>query len=426
MRQVTYHNLQYARERELYTKLRPVLEDLRRKYKAFSDKTQQHEKEFFKHLNHSVKIDRLPRMSQLLHQLKDRLKTDAKIDLFLFQSPTSKALCIPRYGFRGRADSSQVVILVSQHFLNELTSVEQLSVLGHELAHLLYGHVHIPARAILESQFSLTDVQGLKSDVLKWLTCAEVSCDMIGYLSCGCNTEAFSLAMLKYTTGLTSSTIHADNQHRNLIELMFEQFEEISKASFDTILTTHPLTPLRLKIVKAVSDSPLLKHFGESVAEQTLTGYESDFNALIDTEIRKIYPRICPQRPVRADDILFELCIAVALADGSISKGEVSAISKILGSDADVEATYIRITNKIASSSPASFTNDIVQKAVREMKRQNYRKANIVGILRPLLEVAASDGKTEPCELDTIYSFAKEFGVSKQEILFLLERRGLR
>ena len=67
--------------------------------------------------------------------------------------------------------------------MNELAPEEVMSILGHELGHLLFGHVHIPAQAILESKFPLADIGGLKSDVLKWLTCCEVSCDIIGLLS---------------------------------------------------------------------------------------------------------------------------------------------------------------------------------------------------------------------------------------------------
>lgn len=132
-------------------------------------------------------------MSQLLQRIKERLNTDLKINLFLFQSP-----------------------------------------------------IHIPARVILESEFALEDVKDLKSDVLRWMICAEVSCDMTGFLSCECNADAFCLAMFKYTTGLTAQTIQTDNQRDNLINLMLERFRVISESEFDSIITTHPLTPLRL------------------------------------------------------------------------------------------------------------------------------------------------------------------------------------
>jgi uncharacterized membrane protein YebE (DUF533 family) len=72
-----------------------------------------------------------------------------------------------------------------------------------------------------------------------------------------------------------------------------------------------------------------------------------------------------------------------------------------------------------------SITSDIVDRAVRETKGRTPPKTDIMSILRHLVIVAASDGKVEACELDTIYQFAKPFGVRKQEILFLVERLGV-
>jgi len=52
---VTWRDVQYAREQHFYTKLRPVLADLQKKYRNFAAKTQQLEREFFRHLSHSVR-----------------------------------------------------------------------------------------------------------------------------------------------------------------------------------------------------------------------------------------------------------------------------------------------------------------------------------------------------------------------------------
>lgn len=424
MKKITCHDLQYKREKEFYAKLHPVLERLRREYKAFSDKTQQQEKEFFKHLSYSVKVDKLAEVSYLLQQINNRLNTDLKINLFLYQSPISNACCIPRYGVKRSETCNELVILVSQHFLNELNPIEQTAVLGHELGHLVYGHVDIPARAVLDYQFPLKDAQALKSNLLKWMICAEVSCDTVAYLSCGCDKNAFCTAMLKYTTGLNSQNIQASNHHGSLIDVVSEQFEEISGHLFNPILTTHPLTPLRLRIASVLSDSGLVKHFGKSLHEETLAMYKSEFNDLIDKEVGKIYPEIIPAKQGPSNDMLFELCIAVASADGKITFDEVGAIRKILGTSAKVEEKYRQMTANLRPASIADMASGIVNKAVLQAEQENYNKGDIVKILRYLLIVAASDGKIENCELDTIYAFAKRFDVSKQEILLLFKQMG--
>ena len=57
---------------------------------------------------------------------------------------------------------------------------------------------------------------------------------------------------------------------------------------------------------------------------------------------------------------------------------------------------------------------------------RGYKEAIHFKIIRQLLIVAASDTKVETSELDVIYVFAKEFGVTKQEIGVLIAQMGLR
>jgi len=53
-------------------------------------------------------------------------------------------------------------------------------------------------------------------------------------------------------------------------------------------------------------------------------------------------------------------------------------------------------------------------------KMKGIHKKDIVVMLRNLLLVAASDGKIEKTELNTIYTFSKEFGFSKQDLVLLV------
>jgi hypothetical protein len=293
--QITWQDVQYGREEALYKQLRPVLEDLANKYQAFSEKTHMQEKEFFKYLSHAVKIDKLPGMAKLITDINQTLNTDFELNLFMFQSPVSNAMCLPRYGIglnKEAEDTKELVILVSQHFLNDLTYSEQQSILGHELGHLLYGHVHIPAKVILESEFQLKDAKNVKSNVLRWMICAEVSCDIIGFLSCGRDKDVFFQTMIKYTTGLSTPILQ--DSAEQMFDLVLAQFEELSSSMFNTMLTTHPLTPLRLKIIQAISDTNLMNHFGQSVDRQELAAYKKAFDAAIDYEIKQIYPEMIP------------------------------------------------------------------------------------------------------------------------------------
>jgi len=334
-------------------------------------------------------------------------------------------MCLPRYEVGIKKDSSNIkelVILVSQHFLNDLNYNEQLSILGHELGHQLYGHVNIPAKVILESEFELKDVKDAKSNVLRWMICTEVSCDIIGYLSCHQDSDAFYNTLLKYTTGLSTPVLR--DSASQMVNLMLAQFNELSTSMFDAILTTHPVIPLRLKIIQAISEANLVKRFGQTVDKQALIAYQKEFDTIIDSEIKQIYPEMIPSAFGETDNDLFTLCIAVAFADGKITREEVLAIRNILDQKEDFDEGFIKGLQQDRRDLQVKIS-EIVGKAVANVKQSGKSRIEIVGMLRKLLMVAASDGTVDRNELDTIYSFAKEFAISKEELIFLLQQLGI-
>ena len=127
MRKVTFEDLQYKREKECFKRLMPVLENLQNKYKKFSIKTQQQEKQFFNLLSHSIKIDRLKNISNLINKINERLNTNLDINLFLHESSTSNAQCMPRYFYSQEDSCKELIILVSQHFFNNLSENDFLN-----------------------------------------------------------------------------------------------------------------------------------------------------------------------------------------------------------------------------------------------------------------------------------------------------------
>ena len=265
------------------------------------------------------------------------------------------------------------------------------------------------------------DAKDVKSNILKWMTCTEVSCDVIGLISCGGDFNVFCSAMLKFVTGILPVT-EVSARVDNLINLVLQQYEDISQSLYDAETTTHPLTPLRLKIIESISDTQLIRQYGESIDKKALHKYSKKFNSVIDSIIQKIYPGIIPSTDNPIGDNLFSLGIAVALSDGEISKDEVSAIHHLfLNVNEDIDATCDKIKGRLARDSPQSIVETIVNTNVQKIKKmKGIHKKDIVVMLRNLLLVAASDGKIEKTELDTIYTFSKEFGFSKQDLVLLV------
>ncbi len=420
MAKITYQHIQYSREIQYYNKIKPRLQFLLDKNKDFSKKVQIQEKDFFKHLSQAIKIDRLPLVNNLIERLNQNLNTNFKINLFVYHFPVPNALCIPRYtSFEEKCD--QLTIIVSQHFLNDLGMDEQMSILGHELGHLLFGHFHIPTQLILQANLPLADVQDIKVNLLKWKTCAEISCDILGFLSCNCNQTSFSYAMLKFTSGLGQKII--DKNREDLIQLLLKQYDDISQALFDTSLTTHPLTPLRLKVIDALSKLEIIKYYGADTTQHDLQEYKRKMTELVDDVVRNIYPEIITEQKFKQDEVLLDLSIAVALADGHIDQKEMLAINSIVPSARQNLADSIK---ELGKKGPVQMVNELIDKAVSKIREQKYVKTDILKIIRHMITVAASDGLVRESELLTIYNFSKNFGFTKQELAIIIYQMGLK
>ena len=227
--------------------------------------------------------------------------------------------------------------------------------------------------------------------------------------------------MLKYTSGLSQKII--DRNKGNLIQLLLKQYDDISQALFDTTLNTHPLTPLRLKVIDALSDLEIIKNYGTDVAPQQLKTYQSNMTNLIDDVVRNIYPEIIPENKFKQGEVLFDLSIAVALADGHIDQKEILAIKTIVPFANQKLIDSIKVLSK---NNPLKILNDLIDKAVTKTKKQKYVKTDILKIIRHMISVAASDGFVRESELRVIHNFSKNFGFTKQEIAIIIYQLGLR
>jgi len=419
---IDYKDIQYQRELDFYQKLAPVLEKLKKQYADYIQKTEQQEKMFLRHLSSSIRIDRFRKVCVIIDSLNSHLQTNFHIDLFLFQAPLSNAMCIPRYVPGSTQTNQELMILVSQHFLNELSKDEQVCVLAHELAHLLFGHVHVPGKMLLDIQNPLAKTDTLKSLALKWMICSEISCDLFSFLACNQNIEAFCSTLVKYTTGLNQQAISIVNQNHELRDFLLAQYDDIVSARYDPMLTTHPLTPLRLKIVQSISQAKLVQHYGKIVPPEQKREYRQKFTRLIDNEVRRIYPELLDDGEFNGQDILLDMCLAVALSDGRLEKAEIAAIIRIIGSQKNPVQLHLNIAEKMRLCGPGNLVQKIVEKSVRETKTKNLDRGSLLRILRQCLVVAMSDGCVQSCELKTIFDYAQKFGFTKPMIAAVLEQ----
>jgi uncharacterized tellurite resistance protein B-like protein len=114
------------------------------------------------------------------------------------------------------------------------------------------------------------------------------------------------------------------------------------------------------------------------------------------------------------------MSVAVMLADDKIDEKELVLIKTMIEKSHRTfdELPLLSLNNKRNSFS--RIRNELIIKSIKIAKLKEFNKNLIMPILRALLIVAGSDNKIEKSELKVIYEFAKEFSISKQDIILLL------
>jgi hypothetical protein len=315
----------------------------------------------------------------------------------------------------------ELIIILSQHFLNDLTYDEQLSVISHEVAHYYYNHTSVPFNEIIEkyeydaltSDKEFLELKIFLQDLKKWSICKEISADLFA-LQVTKSYKATALALIKFSTGIISE---AEDVLRNLED----NFKSLKKNKVKDILKEHPDTLLRVMILKSVFDFV------------NINGYKNNDKVqnIIDDQIEYIYPEILFHKIDINILYTYELGLLVGAADGEIDKREIMFLTQI---------TYMRKTNEEIKKDCDNINNIISEgcedpsdKEERKIVAKKYimnkipeihkslknEDIHVASVIRNLLSLAKSDGIIDADELETIYQFAKHerYKYSKRDII---------
>ena len=319
-------------------------------------------------------------------------------------------------------NEKELIIILSQHFLNDLTYDEQLSVISHEVAHYYYNHTSVPYNEIIDkfeydeltSDTEFLDLRMFLQDLKKWSICKEISADLFA-LQVTKSYKATALALIKFSTGIISK---AEDVLRNLED----NFKSLKNNKVKDILKEHPDTLLRVMILKSVFDFV------------NINGYNNindKVQDIIDEQIAYIYPEILFHKIDINILYTYDLGLLVGAADGKIDKREIMFLTQItyMTKDEDeIQKDCDNINNIISEECEDPSDNEerrIVAKKyiLKEMpkihnslKNQNIHAASVI---RNLLSLAKSDGKIDSDELEVIYQFAKHerYKYSKRDII---------
>jgi tellurite resistance protein len=417
-RVVDYHALRFLRDEHFLGQIQPRLEEAKREDVKLEQKLENEEEKFFQFLSHAVDIRNVGPLPRIIDQVNANLGNSLPLQVFLTEFPTATAMCIPRLSIQERAEVNELIILLSQHFMNELDDDERASILGHELGHALLGHSTVPRQPIFDGSIEIQDLPELRVLTLRWSVCSEVSCDLFGYVASGGNARACQTALLKFTTGLGRSTFAALDPSA-VIGQVLGQYDVLASSVVKNVISTHPLTPLRVKLLERLDGLSLFRHFGRELPAAELASLRRELNDALNPLVRAIYPELYEEEQLDQGFILFYLAVATGMSDGVLDRNEINAMNKMIRPDLQTEPFFSGLEDAMRERDIASIVDELVERAVAEAKEKGYGKEEATRVAKLMLVIAAADGKVDSKELRTIYQFGRNFRLTKREIVYL-------
>lgn len=417
MKTITFIDLQIDIEREYFTKITNNINRLFADAENESRVDLNEERHFHNLVKHALDMEGHDIVESIVDRIKKNLYLESiLIKFYLYQDDVFNVNCFAR---RKGADIKELYMFVSQHFFNNLNEDEQVSIIGHEIAHHLFNHLKYPTASILGLDLDVNKAGDLKLDLIYWSKLKEITADLIGLVSNNFHIRNFSTALIKYATGLSQSGFN-ELTISSLIKMELQQYENFAKDPFlYDLQSTHPLMPLRVKIINEIGDLKLIQRFGQKVKNSEFEKYKKEFNYSINKLILDIYPEVFPTKDV-ANDVLILMSIAVVLADGVIDEGEIEYMNKLLKDSSNKFKKYTKVIYEKKDADYSQLINELTNKSISITKEKSFNRNMVVPIVRKLILVSASDGTIRKKELDVIYNFSKDFNISRRDIILIL------
>lgn len=342
-----------------------------------------------------------PEIADTIAECKEMLGYPYPIEIYIQAGAEFNASCF-------REDHGPTVLTVTSRLLEEFTPAELRFVIGHELGHAALDHygIPMPVTAAIEDMAGRIVSQHTALKLYAWCRSAEVSADRIG-LICARDPVAAASGFFKLASGMSSDRVKPD------LSAFARQVESLASApearekprdDDDTLdcFSTHPYNPVRVRAVWAFSkSSPYLAAIGQPGTGLTLDQVED----IIDRDLLLMEPTYLQEKSTKADvlrRLLYTAGLAVANAEGGVSKSELEALGKLLGSDhADVPNNVDRALEDLDGRIKEALETPLASRAQ---------------LVQHLTIIAHADGKVQEEELTVMESIAAKLGVDARVI----------
>lgn len=342
-----------------------------------------------------------PRIFNIVTETKQKLGLEGEYEVFCLNSNSINAFAY----VQPAEEKNFFIIGITSEALEELEDLEIQFILGHELGHFLFEHnrMNYLINPNPTSQ-GVTLLPSMGENIfLRWRKKCEISTDRIGLLACG-DFENAARAMLKTAYGLTGKNLNLD------VDSLLQQIDALKETpeALEVNYRSHPLMPLRLKVMQMFAESPIFKQVisGKSdFSEKELKALEDQTDQWVNWIKR--YPR----RPLdlSAMKLVTAAGIKLIMTEAVIMDEEIKII--------------IQILHKYFTDEPGDAINEIMQDTenIDNLIRTNVKEISEKGddrhktfVLSRLADIAIADGKLAKPEAGIIFDIAKDFGIQEK------------
>jgi uncharacterized tellurite resistance protein B-like protein len=290
--------------------------------------------------------------------------------------------------------SDHYAVVLSHWLLSELDFDELTFVVGHELAHVAFGH--------FDSLKLATDKlpSRLKEEIHEQSRLAEMSADIAGAMCCEDVTSARKALYKLSCSGLTDLiTLDSQSDHYQLDKV--HELLEDQQTLFEAC-SSHPASIVRLTILSALED----------LAKTSCT--EVDRNNF-HTAIKSLAAKSFPKTTEKEDWLTLIAAFWVGYADDDFVMAERVEVAKLCSGNEFKELSALCRDEEV----PAAFLERYFRDAVGGVKLTNPRRASL---LQKVIHVSLADGAISAEEEEVIRKICSLIGLDQRFVDHLISK----
>ncbi|MGD8611591.1 MAG: M48 family metallopeptidase, partial [Desulfobacterales bacterium] len=263
-----------------------------------------------------------PRIFKIVTETKLKLGLEGEYEVFCLNSNSINA-----FAYVQPAENKNFFIIgITSAALEELEDLEIQFILGHELGHFLFEHnrMNYLINPNPTSQ-GVTLLPSMGENIfLRWRKKCEISTDRVGLIACG-DFENAARAMLKTAYGLTGKNLNLD------VDSLLQQIDTLKEEpeALEVNYRSHPLMPLRLKVMQMFAESPIFAQIVKGKSDFT----DKELNELEDKTDQWVnWIKRYPRRPLdlAAMKLVTAAGLKLVMTEAVIMDEEIKVIIQML------------------------------------------------------------------------------------------------